>query len=300
MAVISSIINAVEARGVCYTYQEGTQALFDVDFAARAGQFTALLASNGSGKTTLLKALVGLLKPQKGQTLVEGMDIGKMKSAELYARVGIVFQNPDDQLFAPTVAEDVAFGPRNLGLTEGEVDARVKDALYKVCAGPLADRAVHHLSFGEKKRVALAGALAMGPGIMILDEPTAGLDPAGEEGMTRLLSRLNREEGVTIILATHSIDLLPLFADRIYVLKNGRVLRDGTAEEIFTDHEMLKSASLRLPYVSALLHQMKLYDGVPINGLPLTIGEARKRMLEMIPESALVKTLIKEPVDERT
>ena len=290
---------AVETKGACYTYQEGTQALFDVDFAAIAGQFTALLASNGSGKTTLLKILVGLLKPQKGHAMVDGMDIRQMSPQQLYGKVGVVFQNPDDQLFAPTVAEDVAFGPRNMGLAEAEVARRVDEALYKVCAQHLADRAVHHLSFGEKKRVALAGALAMGPRILILDEPTAGLDPAGEEGMTRLLSRFNREEGVTIILATHSIDLLPLFADRIYVLKNGRTLRDGTAEEIFTDHEMLKSASLRLPYVSALLHQMKHYDGVPVNGLPLTIGEARKRMLELIPESALVKSLIKEPSDDR-
>ncbi|MDH5509292.1 MAG: ATP-binding cassette domain-containing protein [Nitrospinota bacterium] len=291
---------ALETRGISFTYQEGTKALLDVDFIAQDGKFTALLASNGSGKTTLLKALVGLIKPQTGQVLVEGGDIRSMSSARLYGKVGMVFQNPDDQLFAPTVAEDVAFGPRNMDLPEAEVKARVEEALFKVCAGHLAGKAVHHLSYGEKKRVALAGTLAMGPKILILDEPTAGLDPMGEEGMTRLLSDLNRESGVTVVLATHSIDLLPLFADRIFVLKNGRAIMNGTAEEIFRDQEMLKSAGLRLPYVSALLHQLKHYDGVPINGLPLTIGEARKRMLEHIPESALVKSLIKEPDDERT
>jgi len=290
---------AVQARGLCYTYQEGTQALFDVEFTARQGEFTALLASNGSGKTTLLKTLVGLLKPQKGHVLVEGADIRKMSAAQLYGTVGVVFQNPDDQLFAPTVSEDVAFGPRNMGLSRQEVARRVDEALFRVCAGHLRDKAVHHLSYGEKKRVALAGALAMGSRILILDEPTAGLDPVGEEGMTRLLSGLNRESGVTIVLATHSIDLLPLFADQIYVLKNGRTIKCGPAEEIFRDHDMLKSAGLRLPYVSALLHQLKHRDGVPINGLPLTIGEARKRMLELIPESALVKSLIKEVDDER-
>jgi cobalt/nickel transport system ATP-binding protein len=145
------------------------------------------------------------------------------------------------------------------------------------------------LSFGEQKRVCVAGVLAMHPAILILDEPTAGLDPAGEARMMRLLNRLNRERGITVILATHSVDLLPLFADRIYVLRQGKVLKAGPAEEIFCDHEMIDHACLRLPYIADLLHRMKQYDGVPINGLPLTIGEARLRLLELIPEEMIVK-----------
>jgi cobalt/nickel transport system ATP-binding protein len=181
----------------------------------------------------------------------------------------------------------VAFGPRNLGLPEHEVQNRVTEALEAVGASGLRSRAIHHLSFGEKKRVCLAGVLAMQPRILILDEPTQGLDPAGEMVMLQLLHQLNKQ-GVTIVMATHSVDMLPLFVDRIYVLKHGRLLSEGPAEEIFCDHEMITQASLRLPYISGLLYEMKRYDGVPINGLPLTIGEARKRLLDLIPEELLM------------
>lgn len=278
---------AIEGRDVSFTYEEGTRALQEVDFRAARGEFVAILASNGSGKTTLIKVLVGLLKPQKGVVAVEGRDIRRVPSLELYQRLGMVFQNPDDQLFSATVEEDVAFGLRNLKLPEPEVQKRVADSLGSVAASDLRRRAIHHLSFGEKKRVALAGVLAMGPSILILDEPTAGLDPAGESLMLHLLQRLNRENGITVVLATHSVDLLPLFADRIYVLNRGQVLKQGPAEEIFCDHDLIHHAGLRLPYISRLLYDLKRYDGVPINGLPLTIGEARKRLLELIPEELL-------------
>jgi cobalt/nickel transport system ATP-binding protein len=189
------------------------------------------------------------------------------------------------------VEEDVAFGPRNLDLPEPEVERRVSEALESVAATDLRHRAIHHLSFGEQKRVAMAGVLAMKPAILILDEPTSGLDPAGEETMMRLLNRLNRRQGITVILATHLVDMLPLFADRIYVLNRGRVLSHGPAEKVFGDYDMLDRAGLRLPYISTLLHEMKRYDGVPINGLPLTVGEARKRLMELIPEELIVKRI---------
>lgn len=284
----------IDASGVCFTYQEGTQALADVDFRVRSGEFVAMLASNGSGKTTLIKVLVGLLKPQAGKIRIHGEDIGAIARIDLYQRMGLVFQNPNDQLFAPTVEEDVAFGPRNLGLAESKVSQRVSEALEAVAAVDLRGRAIHHLSFGEQKRVAMAGVLAMKPSVLILDEPTAGLDPAGEDMMMRLLNQLNRQSGITIILATHLVDTLPLFADRIYVLNRGRVLCQGSAEEVFSDHDMLNRASLRLPYISTLLHEMKKYDGLPINGLPLTVGEARKRLMELIPEELIVKEIEKE------
>ncbi len=284
----------IDASGVCFTYQEGTQALADVDFRVRSGEFVAMLASNGSGKTTLIKVLVGLLKPQAGKIRIHGEDIGAIPRIDLYQRMGLVFQNPNDQLFAPTVEEDVAFGPRNLGLAESKVSQRVSEALEAVAAVDLRGRAIHHLSFGEQKRVAMAGVLAMKPSVLILDEPTAGLDPAGEDMMMRLLNQLNRQSGITIILATHLVDTLPLFADRIYVLNRGRVLCQGSAEEVFSDHDMLNQASLRLPYISTLLHEMKKYDGLPINGLPLTVGEARKRLMELIPEELIVKEIEKE------
>ncbi|MBF0475208.1 MAG: ATP-binding cassette domain-containing protein [Deltaproteobacteria bacterium] len=280
---------AVEAKNLSYTYQEGTRALDRVDFFAATGEFVAMLASNGSGKTTLIKVLIGLFNPDQGTVHINGRNIRKIPKKELYQSVGLVLQNPVDQLFASTVEEDVAYGVRHLGLTEAEVQQRVTEALESVAASELRHRAIHHLSFGEQKRVSVAGIMAMRPATLILDEPTAGLDPAGEALMMRLLHKLNKEHGVTIILATHSVDLLPLFADRIYVLRHGAVLKQGPAEEIFCDHEMISLAGLRLPYIASLLHKMKEYDGVPINGLPLTIGEARLRLLELIPESLIIK-----------
>jgi cobalt/nickel transport system ATP-binding protein len=284
-------IRAIDASGIRFTYEEGTQALLDVDFWAEKGEFVAMLASNGSGKTTLIKVLVGLLTPQQGRVLITGKPLDSIHPADRYQQIGLVFQNPDDQLFAATVEEDVAFGPRNLGLPEGEIKRRVGESLEAVAAAELHSRAVHHLSFGEKKRVALAGVLAMHPATLILDEPTAGLDPAGETLMLHLLNRLNREQGTTVVLATHSVDMLPLFVDRIFVLNRGRVLRQGPAEEIFRDHDMISRARLRLPYISKLLYDLKRYDGVPINGLPLTIGEARQRLLELIPEELITSRL---------
>ncbi|HEY3319119.1 MAG TPA: ATP-binding cassette domain-containing protein [Planctomycetota bacterium] len=280
---------ALRTENVSFTYEEGTPALQQVDFHAQAGEFVALLASNGSGKTTLIKVLAGLLKPQLGTVYIGEENIRDIPAAELYQRVGLVLQNPNDQLFGATVEEDVAFGPRNLGLAEDQVQQRVEQSLEAVAALPLRSRAIHHLSFGEQKRVAVAGVLAMRPGTLILDEPTAGLDPTGEALMMRLLNRLNREQHITVVLATHSVDMLPLFAARICVLSRGRLLKQGPPEEIFCDHDMLDRASLRLPYVSRLLHEMKRYDGVPINGLPLTVGEARKRLLELLPEDLLIK-----------
>ena len=280
---------AIEASGVSFAYQEGTLALADVHFHANYGEFIAMLASNGSGKTTLIKTLVRLLKPQKGIVRVAGREIGGYSQAELYQTVGLVFQNPNDQIFSATVAEDVAFGPRNLGLSESEVQQRVSDALEAVAASHLRERAIHHLSFGEQKRVAIAGVLAMKPSILILDEPTAGLDPAGEGMIMRLLHRLNRQQGITVILATHSVDLLPLFADRIYLLSHGRVLREGPAREIFCDRDLIAQASLRLPYVSHLLDDLNRLDGVPIEDVPLTLGEARVQLLKLIPDELLVK-----------
>jgi len=280
---------AIEATDVSFTYQEGTRALDDVDFRVKQGEFVAMLASNGSGKTTLIKLLVGLLKPAKGTVRLNGRDVRELSRAEVSRNAGLVFQNPSDQLFAATVEEDVAYGPRNLGLDEEEVQRRVTESLAHVAALELRGRAIHHLSFGEQKRVCMAGVLAMRPSTLILDEPTAGLDPAGEALIMRLLNRLNRERGITVILATHSVDLLPLFADRIYVLRLGKVLKQGPADEIFCDHDMIDKACLRLPYIAALLHKMKQQDGVPINGLPLTIGEARTRLLELIPEDLIIK-----------
>jgi len=283
----------MEAKDVSFFYQEGTKALDAVDFYVGREEFTAMLASNGSGKTTLLKLLVKLLTPQKGEVFLNGRRIRDLTAKEVYQQVGLVLQNPNDQLFAATVTEDVAFGPRNLGLPEAEVNERANEALEYVGARHLAERAIHHLSFGEQKRVSLAGVLAMHPAILVLDEPTAGLDPAGETKMLHLLNRLNKEHGITIVMATHSVDLLPLFVDRIYVLNEGRVLKEGTPESIFNDHDLVDAAGLRLPHISRLIHELRNLDGIPVNGLPLTIREARTKLVEMISSDVLLEQLSK-------
>ena len=288
MTARDSVIRAV---GVSFSYQEGTEALTDIDMDVKSGEFIAMLASNGSGKTTLLKVIVGLLKPQKGEVFIDGRTVRAYKSSQLYQQVGLVLQNPNDQLFAPTVRQDVSFGPRNIGLVESEINQRVEECLESVGAGHLANRAIHQLSFGEQKRVSLAGVLAMKPSILVLDEPTAGLDPAGEAKMLHLLSHLNRDHKLTIIMATHSVDMLPLFADRIYVLRKGRMLLQGTPEEVFADHETVNNASLRLPYISRLIHELRHYDGVPFDGLPLTMKEARQRIMQLIPPELIIEKL---------
>ncbi len=294
---MSSPFSAIQIADVSFSYQEGTEALSRVNLHADSGEFIAMLASNGSGKTTLLKVMVGLLKPQKGEVFVNGKPIGNYKTSKLYQQVGLVLQNPNDQLFAPTVQQDIAFGPRNLGLSEAEVNERIADALESVGAAHLTQRAIHQLSFGEQKRVSLAGILAMKPSILVLDEPTAGLDPAGESKMLHLLSRLNRGQNITIIMATHSVDMLPLFADRIYVLGKGKVLSQGTAEEVFADHDMVSGASLRLPYISRLLHELQQLDGLPVDDLPLTINAARIRIMELIPPELIIKKLVDKDSD---
>ncbi|NQT21381.1 MAG: ATP-binding cassette domain-containing protein [Planctomycetes bacterium] len=283
---------AIEARNVSFTFEEGTQALRHMNFRAGAGEFVAMLASNGSGKTTLIRVLVKLLVPQEGAVFINGKNIREIPAAQLYQQIGLVLQNPNDQLFAATVEDDVAFGPRNLGLSEAEVKERVDEALECVGAAKLRSRAIHHLSFGEKKRVCLAGVLAMKPSILVLDEPTAGLDPAGESLMMHLLKRLNGENNITVVMATHSVDMLPLFADCIYVLNRGSLLKKGTPEEVFTDQNVVDEAGLRMPYISRLVHELRLYDGVPVNGFPLTVGEARVRLVELIPPEIIVRGLV--------
>jgi cobalt/nickel transport system ATP-binding protein len=270
---------ALRADGVSYTYPDGIEALVDLSFHAAPGEFVAVMGANGAGKTTLMKVLMRLLQPQKGEVRLGDRDIAALRPAELYARVGMVFQNPADQLFATSVEEDVAFGPRNLGLPETQVAERVGDALAAVDATALGNRPIHHLSFGEQKRVCLAGVLAMQPAILVLDEPIAGLDPVSESHMIELLLRLNRQQKITMILSTHSVDLLPVLAHRICVLSKGRVQQEGPPATILSDPEAIARAGLRLPLISQLFHELGRDDGLSTDPLPLSIDQARRRIL---------------------
>lgn len=265
-----------------FKYADGTQALSEINIEVNRGDFIGLLGSNGSGKTTLLKIMDGLIKDCEGSVYLDGTDIKKLTPKDIYKKIGLVFQNPDDQLFASTVFEDVAFGPFNMGFAEHEVRQRVLSALRDVEMEDYAKKSIHNLSFGQKKRICIAGLMAMGHEILLLDEPTAGLDPMGEYKMMNLLTKLNKEKSVTIVMATHSVDLVPLFLDRLYILSKGRIVRWGTPEDVFTAPQDMTNVKLRLPQIAELIYKLKHEDKVPFEKVPLTIGEARREMIKTV------------------
>jgi cobalt/nickel transport system ATP-binding protein len=263
-----------------FCYPDGTKAMSAIALDIEKGEFTGILGSNGSGKTTLLKIMDGLIKDARGSVHLDGSDIRKLSPKEIYRKVGLVFQNPDEQLFAPTVSEDVSFGPLNMGFSEKETAQKVEEALGDVDMKEFGRKSIHNLSFGQKKRICIAGLLAMGHEILLLDEPTAGLDPMGECKMMNLLKRLNRDKGVTIVMATHSVDLVPLFLDRLYILSRGRIIRGGVPEEVFTAPEEMSEVKLRLPQIAELMYRLRHEDKVPFEKMPLTIGEARREIVK--------------------
>ncbi len=268
-------------QGVSFRYPDGTQSLSDISLEIRRGEFVGILGANGSGKTTLLKVMDGLLKDFAGRICLDGVGIGDLSPREIYQRVGLVFQNPDEQLFASTVFEDVAFGPINMGLPKEEVTLRVNSALQDVEMEGYARRSISNLSFGEKKRICIAGLLAMGHEILVLDEPTDGLDPMGEYRMMDLLLGLNKGKKITIVMATHRVDLVPLFLDRLYILSKGRIARGGSPEEVFTGPDEMEKVKLRLPQIAELIYRLKHDDKLPFEKIPLTVGEARREILRL-------------------
>jgi cobalt/nickel transport system ATP-binding protein len=272
----------ISVNNVSYNYPDGTAALSAISLVIRNGAFIGLLGANGSGKTTLLRVMDGLMKNFEGGVSLDGTDIRHLTPKQIYGKMGLVFQNPDDQLFAATLFEDVAFGPLNMGFSMNEVRQRVMNALKEVELTGVENKPVHNLSFGQRKRACIAGLLAMGHETLLLDEPTAGLDPMGEYRMMKLLHRLNRDSGVTIVMATHSVDLVPLFLDRLYILSKGKITRGGTPEEVFAAPEDMANIKLRLPHIAELIYKLKHEDEIHFDRIPLTIGEARREILKAI------------------
>ena len=277
----------LEVKNIKYSYNSDYQALNGVSLKVNKGEMVALLGKNGAGKSTLFLHLNGIYQPDEGQVFIDGEELKYDKKSLLKFRqkVGIVFQNPDDQIFAPTVEEDVAFGPLNLGLPMEEVQDRVEEALARVGMSGFEKKAPHHLSHhlsgGQKKRVAIAGILAMKPEIMVLDEPTAGLDPQGVVDLSRLLRELN-DEGITIIISTHEVDLVPNYAKKVFVLVDGLLIAEGTPKEIFAKPEILQQANLKVPIVTDLFQQLE-GEGFDMQGdYPLTIDEAKQKFLELL------------------
>jgi cobalt/nickel transport system ATP-binding protein len=276
-------LKAIETSNLSYTYPDGTKALENINFTVNKGENIAILGPNGAGKSTLLHHFNGLLMPTIGKVFVLGEEVSKANVDWIRQKVGLVFQDPDDQLFARTVAQDVAFGPTNMGLPSKEIEDRVKWALEVTGLRGLENKSPQNLSQGQKKRAAIAGVLAMKPEIIALDEPMANLDPRTAAKILRLLLQLNQEFGLTLIIATHDVDFVPLFADRVYVLNKGKMFLEGPLAEVFLNTETMRSINLRLPRMAHLFEILKRKDGLPVsNRFPLTIGEARREILELL------------------
>jgi cobalt/nickel transport system ATP-binding protein len=237
------IVPAVEMRALAYDYADGTAALRGVDLRILPGEAVAIVGANGAGKSTLLQQVNGLLLPRHGSVSIEGIALSPANLPEVRRRVGYVFQDADDQLFMPTVQDDVAFGPINLGLAPAQVQARVREALQAVDAAHLAPRATYRLSGGEKRAVAIAGVLAMAPSILVLDEPSSGLDPAGRRRLIELLCSLPQ----TRMIATHDLDLVLDCCRRVVVLHEGRVHADGAPRLLLADAALLRRCRLEPP-----------------------------------------------------
>ena len=253
----------VEARNLTHTYNADSPfestALNDVSFQIRDGEFIGIIGHTGSGKSTLIQHLNGLLKPTGGTVIVNGLDLVSKETnmKDVRRAIGLVFQYPEYQLFEETVAKDIAFGPRNLGLSEEKIASRVRDAMRLVDLDyeQFAEKSPFELSGGQKRRVAIAGVLAMEPGILILDEPTAGLDPYGRDQILQLVENWHKL-GKTILMVSHSMDDVARFADRIFVMNHGKLEMQGTPDEIFAQQEHLRAIGLDVPAVTTLAAEL--------------------------------------------
>ncbi|WP_217267337.1 ATP-binding cassette domain-containing protein [Thermanaeromonas sp. C210] len=238
------------ARDLEFTYPDGTAALRGLSLEIERGSKVAVLGPNGAGKSTLFLHFNGIFRPRRGKIFWQGQEVHYDRSslAGLRQKVGIVFQDPDSQLFAASVFQEVSFGPLNVGLPSDEVKRRVEEAMAATGITDLADKPTHFLSYGQKKRVCIAAVLAMEPEVIILDEPTASLDPYLSSQVIGLMDEINRA-GKTVVLSTHDVDLAYSWADRIFVLKSGQLLAGGRPEEVFLQSQMIQEAGLTLPWI---------------------------------------------------
>jgi cobalt/nickel transport system ATP-binding protein len=265
----------IEVTDISFAYPGGNQALERVSLSVAAGERVAVMGPNGAGKSTLFQMLNGLLHPSTGQVVVDGLPVVREHLRTVRRKVGMVFQDSDDQLFNTTVYREIAYGLANMKVPEDELDATVKWALDVVDMRSSIDKTPFNLSGGEKKRIALASVLSMKPQILVLDEPTSALDPKTSSNLVGLLTKLNHELGITLVFATHDVDLVPLLADRVVLMDRGSIQFNGTPAEAFREKDLLGRLNLRLPLIAQLAEGL-MYDGLlPAGDLPLSIAQAR-------------------------
>ena len=274
----------VEAKELTFTYNAGspfeTAALDHVNFTIKDGEFIGIIGHTGSGKSTLIQHLNGLIKPTSGTVIVDGLDLSDKETSlkEVRRRIGLVFQYPEYQLFEETVRQDVAFGPKNLGLPQDEIDRRVRSAmeLADLDYDAIAEKSPFELSGGQKRRVAIAGVLAMEPNVLILDEPTAGLDPYGRDYILNLVKTWH-DKGRTIIMVSHSMEDVARLADRIFVMNHGKLEMQGTPDEIFSKEEHLRAIGLDVPQVTSLAGRLNAL-GFDLPGNVHTMDDMEKAL----------------------
>ena len=282
----------IETKNLTHIYSAGTPfqrtALDGVDFSAYEGEYLGIIGHTGSGKSTLIQHLNGLLRPTAGQVLFQGTDIWSDPKVTKRTRfqVGLVFQYPEYQLFEETVFKDIAFGPRNMGLDGKEIDRRVREAAYFVgLRDDQLEKSPFELSGGQKRRVAIAGVIAMEPKVLILDEPTAGLDPAGVESILGNIRDYHKYHNATIILVSHSMEEVARTVDRLVAVNDGRLPFQGTPREVFQHGEELERMGLGVPHVTRVFHRLKAM-GVDIDPSVYTIGQAREAILARLGKGA--------------
>ena len=284
----------LQTHQLSHVYSQGTPferaALLDVEFAAYPGEYLGIIGHTGSGKSTLIQHLNGLLKPTGGQVLFEGKDIWETKERTRQTRfqVGLVFQYPEYQLFEETIYKDISFGPRNMGLPEEEIDRRVREAAHFVgLRDELLERSPFELSGGQKRRVAIAGVIAMEPKVLILDEPTAGLDPVGVEQILQNIQDYHEANNATIILVSHSMEEVARTVDRLVVVNDGTIPFEGPPREVFRHGEELEAMGLGVPQMTRVFHRLRSM-GVDIDPSVYTIAQARQVLLDALKRKGAV------------
>lgn len=279
---------SIKLEKVTYTYNPGTvyemHALEQIDLEIPQGQFVGIIGHTGSGKSTLIQHFNGLIRPTEGRVLFEGRDVWEegYPLRTLRSQVGLVFQYPEHQLFEDQVLKDVCFGPSNQGLTQEECERRAREALRQVgVEEELFSRSPFELSGGQKRRVAIAGVLAMEPKVLVLDEPTAGLDPQGRDEILDQIAWLHENRGISIVLVSHSMEDIARYVERIIVMNQGKMAFDGTPKEVFSHYKELEKIGLAAPQITYIMHALK-EKGLQVDTSAITVEEAKKSILQAL------------------
>ena len=287
---------SIQVKNLTHIYEKGmpneSVALENISFEVEDGSFLGVIGHTGSGKSTLLQHLNGLLKPTEGTIVIGGVDITApdVKMVDIRKRIGLVFQYPEYQLFEETVAKDVAFGPKNLGLSQEEIDERVKEAIELVGLDyeAIKDRSPFELSGGQKRRVAIAGVVAMRPEVLILDEPTAGLDPKAHKDVLKMIETVHEKTGNIIILVSHNMADIARMSDKVLVIDSGNMVMMGTPKEVFSKREVLSNVGLDLPPITQLTENLR-QRGIGIEDTILSVDEAAEQIAKYLKDKGIDK-----------